>query len=81
MSSLVINFSKSTIISINHDTKWEEEVSQKLGCMNMKLPVRYLGIPLGTNPRKNVVWEPIVQKISSRLKLWKPKLLSRARRL
>ena len=60
MSSLVINFSKLAIISINCDTRWEDEVSQKLGCMNMKLPVRYLGIPLGANPRKNVVWEPIV---------------------
>ena len=47
----------------------------------VKLPIIYLGIPLGANPRRIETWKLVMEKIEKRLALWKAKLLSRARRL
>ena len=41
------------------------------------LTVRYLGIPLGANPRGEETWELVIDKIQKKLNGWKGKLLSR----
>ncbi|CAL5353932.1 unnamed protein product [Camellia sinensis] len=62
-----------------------EEESQafasKLFCLCQKLPLKYLGLPFGANPRRLKSWQPIVDKVRSKLALWKRKLLSFAGRL
>lgn len=55
MSTLAINYAKSAIVSLNCNLAKEEEVSMELGCLNLKLPIIYLGIPLGANPKKAIV--------------------------
>lgn len=52
-----------------------------MDCQLIKLPLLYLGIPVGANPRKMETWRPIVEKEAKRLKSWKHKSLSFARRL
>jgi len=47
----------------------------------MGLPFKYLGMPIGGNPRKKVFWNPVVEKIRSRLSRWKGRLLSMAGRI
>jgi len=47
----------------------------------MGLPFKYLGMPIGGNPRKRVFWNPVVENIRSRLSRWKGGLLSMAGRI
>ena len=44
-------------------------------------PIKYLGLPLGGNPRKIDFWESMVNKVAKRLTGWKKAFLSRGRRL
>ncbi|XP_020967397.1 uncharacterized protein LOC110266746 [Arachis ipaensis] len=45
------------------------------------LPVKYLGVPLGANPRLVKTWKPIIDKVEEKLSLWKAKVLSKAEKL
>ncbi|XP_028112693.1 uncharacterized protein LOC114310799 [Camellia sinensis] len=42
--------------------------------------MKYLGLPLGGNPRGEVFWDPVVEKIGKWLKGWRRALLSRGGR-
>jgi len=55
--------------------------SKCLNSRHMGLPFKYLGMPIGGNPRKRVFWNPVVEKIRSRLSRWKGRLLSMAGRI
>ena len=45
------------------------------------LPITYLGIPLGANPRSVETWRLVISKIRKKLSGWKSKVLSRVGRL
>lgn len=49
-------------------------------CWIAKLPIKYLGISLGANPRSMKTWEPIIQRFKEKA-TWKAKILSHAGRL
>ena len=49
--------------------------------MCVKLPITYLGIPLGANMKKVSSWQPILDRIQAKLQTWKSSCLSRAGRL
>ncbi|XP_057758906.1 uncharacterized protein LOC130979473 [Arachis stenosperma] len=51
MSGLSINFDKSSLIPVNCKKEWVTDMCGLLGCAEAVLPVRYLGISLGANPR------------------------------
>lgn len=42
-----------------------------MGCEVKELPIIYLGLPLGKNPRLHSFWDPVVAKVSKRLDGWK----------
>ncbi|XP_072066858.1 uncharacterized protein [Arachis hypogaea] len=52
-----------------------------LGCQEAALPVKYLGVPLGANPRLVKTWKPIIDKVEEKLSLWKAKILNKAGKL
>lgn len=81
MSELTINYTKSSLVSWGVNEDWIHEMSMELGCTHQKLPINYLGIPLGENPRLLKFWESVITKIEKRISLWKSKLMSKARRL
>ncbi|XP_057739856.1 uncharacterized protein LOC130956947 [Arachis stenosperma] len=81
MSGLSINFEKSSLISVNCEKEWVTNMCGLLGCGEAVLPVRYLGIPLGANPRLVKTWKPIIDKVEDRLSLWKAKFLNKAGKL
>ncbi|XP_015970092.1 uncharacterized protein LOC107493513 [Arachis duranensis] len=49
-----------------------------LGCKLVSLPVKYLGISLGANPRLVKTWKLIIDKVEEKLSLWKAKALNKA---
>ena len=81
MSGLYINYSKTSLIPICCDKNWVVEMANSLPCKMAKLPIFYLGIPFGANPRKISTWKLVVEKIEKRLAMWKNKSLFRAGRL
>ncbi|XP_016186037.1 uncharacterized protein LOC107627729 [Arachis ipaensis] len=81
MSALNINFEKSNLIPVNCSSEWVNRMCQLLGCQETALPVRYLGISLGANPRLVKTWKPVLDKVEEKLSLWKAKILSKASKL
>ncbi|XP_074315635.1 uncharacterized protein LOC141651839 [Silene latifolia] len=80
-SGLAINFMKSTLLVIGRNQHWGEGNALKMGCHVLQLPVKYLGIPLGSNPNKISTWDPVVDKVEKRLVSWKIELISKAGRV
>jgi len=80
-SGLKVNFHKSKIGSIGIHLRKVERFSAILNCSIMKVPFKYLGIPVGANHRRIEFWQDMIQKIQKRLALWKGKYLSFAGRV
>ncbi|XP_016204774.1 uncharacterized protein LOC107645293 [Arachis ipaensis] len=81
MSGLSINFEKLSLIPINCDQQWVQSMCSLLGCKEAALLVKYLGIPLGANPRLVKTWKPIIDKVEDKLSLWKSKVLNKVKKL
>ncbi|KAK3225650.1 hypothetical protein Dsin_005512 [Dipteronia sinensis] len=45
------------------------------------LPITYLGLPLGGNPKKEALWSPVIQKVKERLVPWKRSFIFKGGRL
>ena len=58
-----------------------EEFADILECKTSKLPMKYLGLPLGANFKAKDIWNPIVEKMEQRLVGWKRIYLSKGGRL
>ncbi|XP_072076815.1 uncharacterized protein [Arachis hypogaea] len=81
MSGLSINFDKSSLILVNCEQELVTNMCGLLECAEATLPVKYLGISLGTNPRLVKTWKPIIDKVEDKLSLWKAKSLNKASKL
>lgn len=81
LSGLRNNYDKSALIPINYDEMWIRDAQRSLQCRVDNLPITYLDIPLGANPRQVRMWGPVINIVEKRLSLWKSKTLSRAGRL
>ncbi|XP_015953807.1 uncharacterized protein LOC107478175 [Arachis duranensis] len=81
MSGLSINFEKSSIIPINCDRSWVRRMCHLLSCKEAALPVKYLDIFLGANPRLVRTWKPVIDKVEEKLSLWKAKTFNKAGKL
>jgi len=80
-SGLKINFHKSKVAGINVLTSNMDCYTKTLNCEQMSVPFSYLGLEVGGNPRKEKFWEPVLNKLKSRLSVWKGRFLSMAGRL
>lgn len=81
VSGLKINFHKSSICGIGVPENEMEVFASRLCCRVQKLPLSYLGLPLGASPTLKKTWKPILDKCKARLASWKRKLLSFGGRL
>ena len=80
-SSLKINFHKSKLAGLNVLDKDIDCYTKTLNCSTMGTPFNYLGIEVGGNSRKEKFWEPVLNKLKSRLNVWKGRFLSMAGRI
>jgi len=78
---LKINFHKSKIAGINVLQRDLECYAKTLNCAQMGTLFTYLGLEVGGNPRKKKFWEPVLNKLKSRLRVWKGRFLSMAGRI
>ncbi|KEH15928.1 potassium transporter-like protein, putative, partial [Medicago truncatula] len=77
----VMNFHKSMLVGVNIHDSWLAEAPSVLNCKSGKLPFLYLGLPIGGDPRKLKFWQPMIDRIKSRLSGWKSTNLSLGGRL
>jgi len=45
------------------------------------VPFKYLVLEVGGNPRKKQFWEPVINKLKTRLNVWKGRFLTMAGRI
>jgi len=71
MSGLKMNFNKSLLVGVNISESWLTEAASVLSCKVGKIPFMYLGLPIRGNPHRLSFWDPIVNRIKSRLSGWR----------
>ncbi|RVW53692.1 putative ribonuclease H protein [Vitis vinifera] len=76
ISGLKVNLNKSSIYGINLDQAHLSRLAEMLDCKASGWPILYLGLPLGGNPKVCGFWDPVVERISSRLDGWQKAYLS-----
>lgn len=55
---------------------WLSEATFVLSCKVGKVPFMYLGLPIGDNPQNLVFFEPVINRIKTRLSSWQNWFLS-----
>jgi len=81
VSRLRVNFHKSEVGFVGLPQLDKIMYSKCLNCRQMEIPFKYLGMMIGGNPRRIVFWNPIVDKISTRLSRRNGRMLSMAGRI
>jgi hypothetical protein len=76
VSGLKVNFNKSKLYGINLDDSFLRASSLFLHCEVDSIPFRFLGIPVGVNPRRKATWSSIIESMKKRLGAWNGRNLS-----
>ena len=76
LSGLKVNFSKSHLVGVNVASLWLSEAASMLSCKVGAILFVYLGLPIGDNARRISFWNPLLNRIRTRLSGWKSKHLS-----
>ncbi|GJX13851.1 hypothetical protein Tco_0205609 [Tanacetum coccineum] len=76
VSGLKINVQKCSLLGVCVSEVDVLGMANIIGCGAANLPLTYLGVPVGGNMSRCHNWEAIVKKFSSKLSLWKERLLS-----
>ncbi|PNX99671.1 cysteine-rich receptor-like protein kinase, partial [Trifolium pratense] len=75
-SGLKVNFWKSGLIGVNVPSPFLEMASSFLNCRLGAIPFKYLGLPIGANPKRLATWNPLLEHLKKR-PLWKEVLVAR----
>lgn len=76
ISGLKVNFIKSKIMGLNINRRFLESASNFLACSIGSIPFKFLGCPVGANPRRSSTWKPIIVSLKSKLATWKNRNIS-----
>nr|GEU72270.1 RNA-directed DNA polymerase, eukaryota, reverse transcriptase zinc-binding domain protein [Tanacetum cinerariifolium] len=71
ISGLKINVHKSNILGICASDEETSGMANVIGCRSSKLPLKYLGVPVGCNMSRCASWDAIINKFSYKLSRWK----------
>ncbi|GKV00423.1 hypothetical protein SLEP1_g13109 [Rubroshorea leprosula] len=67
VSGLKINYRKSSLIGVNTDEDWIRSMAWMLNCKIESLPCKYLGMPLGANPKRISTWKSLIDTFRRKL--------------
>lgn len=81
MSGHRVNFHKSCLVGLNVEAREVRATTQFLYCKVGEVPFKFLGFPVGENPRLSSTWRPIVNRLKDRLSSWRRKHLSTGGRI
>ena len=77
---LKVHVGKSEIVPVGEVNNLDT-LANILQCRVGSLPMKYLGMPLGTSFKKTSIWNPILEKMEKKLSGWKRLYLSKGGRL
>jgi hypothetical protein len=80
VSGLNVNLAKSLLVPIGNVDN-VVELASILGCVTSSLPLKYLGMPLGTRHEATSTWDDIVVNMKRRLASWQRLYLSKGARV
>jgi hypothetical protein len=63
-------------MGVNVPTDFLRLASSFLNCSEGTIPFKYLGLPIGANPRRLATWEPLLASLRKRLGTWGNKYVS-----
>jgi hypothetical protein len=66
-SGLKVNFWKSGLMGVNVSSVFMGMASTFLNCKQGVLPFKYLGLPIGANPRSRSTWNPLIDQLRNQL--------------
>ncbi|KAK2356246.1 hypothetical protein QL285_093594 [Trifolium repens] len=75
-SGLKVNFWKSCLMGVNISNEFMVIASRFLNCRIRSTPFKYLGLPVGANPRRVATWHPMIEVLKKRLNSWRNRFLS-----
>jgi hypothetical protein len=75
-SGLKVNFWKSGIMGVNVSPMFLGMASTFLNCKLGVLSFKYLGLPIGANPRSRSTWIPLIDHLRKRLLSWRNRHIS-----
>ncbi|XP_050211637.1 uncharacterized protein LOC126661809 [Mercurialis annua] len=81
ISSLKINFHKSSLLGIHVSDSDMALAADIMGCRIESFPIKYLGLPLAMRRTPICIWDLVIQRFKSKLSLWKGTILSPTGRL
>lgn len=81
LSEMKINWEKSSLSGVNIEDQRDEQTAKNLNCKAEKLPILYLGLPLGGNPKNADFLSPVQERIFKKLDRWKRYQISKGSRL
>lgn len=61
--------------------RFVKDLALVMGCKVEKLPIKYLGLPLGANPKRIKTWEPMLDRMAKKLNVWSRRFNSSGGRL
>ena len=79
-TGLKVNVGKSEIVLVGEVNNLAE-LASIFHCRVGSLPLKYLGMPLGTSFKTAFIWNPILEKMEKKLSGWKRLYLSKGGRL
>lgn len=74
VSDLNINLEKSKMVR-NGKRRDDDFFDGLMGCRTVKLPLKYLDVPLGARHKDSGIWDPVIELFKRRLASWKRNLL------
>jgi hypothetical protein len=80
VSGLKVNLAKSVVVSVGVVDN-VGALAKVLGCSISSLPLRYLGLPLGSQFKDKASWNGVVEKTTRSLSSWKRMYLSKGGRI
>lgn len=76
-SGLHTNLAKSTILPIRCNTEEVQLITNELSCTVSAFPCKYLGLPLSLRRPSKANFQPLIDKVTSRLQAWQAGMLPR----
>lgn len=76
LSSLKINLEKSELLITSATDQEILNLAQSMECKAAKFPITYLGMPLSNKRLTKAHYEPLINKVLSKLTNWRASMLS-----
>ena len=80
ITDLKVNVGKSEIVLVDEVGNLDA-LARILCCKVGRLPMTYLGMPLGSHFKDSSIWNPIIERMEKKLSGWKRLYLSKGGRL